>query len=484
MNLSQRYIILLLAALVLGVYYPVLFTPLCLTDDYLLFFSWVDAKFSWKSIFVVGEVSYYRPLVELSLWVDQILWMFEESFMHLDNILIHLSNVILVYFVAMRAQLLVFDKKNCMAACGAAAVFAMHPLCSESINWIPARVDPMAAFFVYLALLFFLTALYKQSKFFYILSFLSLFIAPLAKESAVFIFPSFIFMSFAYWRERNYACLTSSITEGISFTSLMHSAGQRLVLIYQWLKISLFQVALFSSLPLLYFVMRRLSSTKVDRGTAVTYLRIAKKIDISVWDPIFLSLKGLGFYLKKIFIPWPLNFNIVYVSDWYILLGLAFFLLALYLLWRSSVVTSFFVISIMPIPPALVALIASLAWTPYAERYLYISIAPVVIGLMLMLQRSERLERYKVLLPVSIIAVFALTTVNRNILWTDSLAFYKNCLVQAPGFRSTANNYAAALAREGLTKEADEFRRKNVPPKVNTEFFSDTKSSTSSTSVR
>lgn len=472
MKLSQRYIILLLIALVLGVYYPTLFVPLCLTDDYVVFMGLVDVKYSWKSIFVPGTVSYYRPLFDVSLWVDQILWMFEESFMHLDNILMHLANVILVYFIALRAQLLVFKRKTPIAACATAAIFAVHPTCSESINWILARVDPMAAFFINFALLFMLIALYNNLKRYYILSFICLIIGSLAKEVAVFMLPAFLFISFSYWRGNNSEYLKPDLPDLGSFANMLRALGVRLSWVYTWVKLNFFQIIIFSLVPMYYFVIRRLASTEIDKGTATTYTRITAKLDVSIWDPIFLTLKALGFYLKKMFIPWPLNFNIVYISDWYILLGIIFVFLIIYLLWQSSFISSFFMIAFMTIAAAVLVLLAGIGWTPYAERYLYIAVAPVIVGFMLFLQSSKRIERYKVLLPVTIIAIFALTTVNRNLLWTDSLAFYKQCIELAPDFRPAARNYAAALAREGMHNEANEFRRNHVPAKSNGELFS------------
>ena len=479
MKLSQRYILLLLAALVLGIYYPALFAPLCLTDDYKLILFITDNKFTWKGIFLPGDISYYRPLFTLSLWVEQILWMCEESFMHLDNILIHLANVILIYFVALKAQTVLYKQKNVMAACAAAAVFAVHPLCSESILWIPARVDPMAAFFIYLALLFLMVSLEKQSRGLIFLSMLSLVIGALAKESAFFLPPAFLFTSFSYWRVKHCVVQGSDTDKPLSLIKILHSLGIRLTQVFSWLMMNKFIIFMYSIVPVIYFVIRRMASFTRDHGTLATYSRISKHIDKSAWDPFFLSLKGLGFYLKKIFIPWPLNFTIVEVSDWYTLFGVLFILMIIYLLWRADLIASFFIIAIVAVIPAIIVLIAGIGWTPYAERYLYISVAPLVIGFMLILQSLQKIERYRVLIPVAIVAIFALTTVNRNILWTDSLAFYKDCVNKAPNFYPGLRNYAAALAREGLQKEASEFRRNNVPVKQNGELFYSKESSSS-----
>lgn len=92
---------------------------------------------------------HYKPMVFLSWWVEYKLvgetpWLF-----HLDNLLLHLCNVVLVFFLG-RSLLPQFGLKKDKIIFGSAllaALFAVHPLHVESVAWAVERKDVLFSFF-------------------------------------------------------------------------------------------------------------------------------------------------------------------------------------------------------------------------------------------------------------------------------------------------------------------------------------------------
>lgn len=85
--------------------------------------------------------SFYRPLMTLSFFVDYALWGESPAGYHANNLLLHIINVLLVYscfsVLASRELALV-----------AAALFAVHPVHTESVTWISGRTDLLASLLV------------------------------------------------------------------------------------------------------------------------------------------------------------------------------------------------------------------------------------------------------------------------------------------------------------------------------------------------
>lgn len=116
----------------------------------------------------VGKTTFYlfyRPITELTLAGDYLLYGNKAPGYHLTSILFHYVNCMLVYFVGLKI-LSLSDKnkdqdkrRNQLVSFLVAAIFAVHPSQAEAVSWILARADLVGAFFclisVYAALLYF-----------------------------------------------------------------------------------------------------------------------------------------------------------------------------------------------------------------------------------------------------------------------------------------------------------------------------------------
>ena len=187
-QISKRTSLLLLIFIVLGIYFPAIFAPISSIDDPGMYSYLLNTdNFTIRNIFYTGGGNYYRPILVVSYMMDKYVWGLEESFMHLENIVFHLLNVLLVFAIAQKAALLQGIRSGIVPLI-AALFFAIHPLNTEVVAWIAGRTDLLAGFF-----LFFSVWLLLRQPTNYALTLLAAFsmlVACLAKETAIFFLPA------------------------------------------------------------------------------------------------------------------------------------------------------------------------------------------------------------------------------------------------------------------------------------------------------
>lgn len=94
-----------------------------------------------------GGSFYYRPVVSISYWIDHRIWGLNPLGYHLRNLLLHAAASILVLLLGVRWL------GTRSGAFAAAALFAVHPVHTQSVTWIAGRTDLFATVFFLLALL-------------------------------------------------------------------------------------------------------------------------------------------------------------------------------------------------------------------------------------------------------------------------------------------------------------------------------------------
>lgn len=117
-----------------------------------------SAKFFTKSVTQSSQIigMYYRPLFSLSLSIDHAIFGDNPIGFHATNILLHILSSLLATLLARR--LLESDVGGFIAG----LIFAVHPAHSEAVAWVSARVHPMGAIFVMLAVYFY--ALFRDDE--------------------------------------------------------------------------------------------------------------------------------------------------------------------------------------------------------------------------------------------------------------------------------------------------------------------------------
>ena len=95
-----------------------------------------------RGLFDAVKDPYYRPLFSDSMILNYQLSGLDILSYHAVNILLHMTAVLMVYKLLMRVQI------KELTAFTLALVFAVHPVLSQAVAWIPGRNDTMLAVFV------------------------------------------------------------------------------------------------------------------------------------------------------------------------------------------------------------------------------------------------------------------------------------------------------------------------------------------------
>ena len=143
-------IALLLIALTVGVYYPMHHFPfISINDGDYVTNNLRIQQLNWQTVrwsFTTFHAANWHPLTWLSHAVDVQLFALNPAGHHESNLLLHVLNVLLLFWVLWRAT----DKAG--RSFMVAALFALHPINVESVAWIAERKNLLSMFFLLLAL--------------------------------------------------------------------------------------------------------------------------------------------------------------------------------------------------------------------------------------------------------------------------------------------------------------------------------------------
>ncbi|MCS6953208.1 MAG: tetratricopeptide repeat protein [Bryobacterales bacterium] len=136
-------------------YRPALHGPFVFDDQYLPFYSY---DFGDKPLRAV--VSGVRPLLMLTFWLNYRLSELEPYTYHLFNLLFHVANAVLVFWVVRKALTLAGDgtatvRRELLAAF-ASAVFLLHPVQTEAVAYVASRSENLSVLFFLAAFALFL----------------------------------------------------------------------------------------------------------------------------------------------------------------------------------------------------------------------------------------------------------------------------------------------------------------------------------------
>ena len=426
---------LLLIFFVLADYYPSLHAGYNSVDDQNMINRLINAGpiDLYKHFFPQRGGVYYRPLTTLTYYFDRDAWGTIASFMHLENILLHLGNAFLVLILT-RRLLKQYVAETEGVALFTALFFALHPLTTESVCWISGRTDLLAGLFLLIA--FWLLLVSLQDEFFWpaLCSALALLAACLAKEVAVFVLPGFLWFVAIYPQPA---------------LPLIRRLKKR------WYVLLMPIIAIVG-----YFVMRNIAIVR-DTGIKKALAGASVSGGYELLDKIRIVFKVYGFYFKKLFVPWPLNFGIVEVSGWYVLSGIILAILLVWFLLRADTLGALGLLAFCALSPAILIPFSKMTWTPIAERYLYVSIAflaPMVgLSALWICNRirlvSLRQVRY---ILIIVLIIFFTTTLHRSWIWQDNFRLYADTVKKSPNFLPAKSELASALIRKGKNVEAEE----------------------------
>ena len=122
----------------------------------------------------------YHPIITISYTIEKTLFGFTPELFHFDNIMLHLFNMMLVFFIFFKIT------KSFWLSFIVYVLFAIHPTRVEVVAWIAARKDLLYSLF-YLSSIFFYIKTYesKKIKTFIFLSIFCFLLSCLSKPMAI-----------------------------------------------------------------------------------------------------------------------------------------------------------------------------------------------------------------------------------------------------------------------------------------------------------
>ncbi len=158
------------------------------------FTNWDDQFYVWqnddikdisiegiRNIFKSNVLGHYHPVTIFSFALEYHFFQLDPYYYHLDNLLIHLLNTALVFW------LIILLTKRVWAAIIVALLFSVHPMHVESVAWISERKGLLCGLFFLSSLITYIHYL-KKSKFknnYLLLTFFFFIVASLSKAVAV-----------------------------------------------------------------------------------------------------------------------------------------------------------------------------------------------------------------------------------------------------------------------------------------------------------
>ncbi|MEJ5301520.1 MAG: hypothetical protein WHS38_11080 [Thermodesulforhabdaceae bacterium] len=389
-------------------------------------FVWDDYIYIQQQLASIREFSffeglkkyvYFRPTITVFSLIDYTIWHRNALGYHITNITFHLLNSLLVALLAHRLLLIHYDSKSSSIPWIAGLLFALHPIHTESVNWIEGRTDLICTTFFLLAIISYIEFRSKKS-WAALVSFLIFTVFTMAaKEPGVMVPVVVMAYEFVYARERRI------IIAVVAVCSLLFGA------------------------------------VVAARSHIIKNLLLPFLSHHSLTELIRLGIVSYGFYLRKIFWPLPLNFFIgelpegvlFFVFSLISLIGLL--VLAVVLRKRYSLISFFILWWLITILPHEVILLGGSAVTPVAERYLYLpSVAFAIVVAVFIMSIPATAVRW--VLVLVLVVFYGVVTFHRTMIWTDGEKLWGDTVRKSPDFALPYQWYGNALYEKGKVQEA------------------------------
>jgi Flp pilus assembly protein TadD len=133
----------------------------------------------WSFIHFISSYDYYRPFLILSLMIDAQFGGASPLVYHISNLLYHIIVCLLLFRLLIRLN--IKNNITLFLTC----VFAVHPVVTQAVAWIPGRNDTLLAIFIISSFLNYINYIRSGKNLFLMLHFIFFIFGLLTKETAV-----------------------------------------------------------------------------------------------------------------------------------------------------------------------------------------------------------------------------------------------------------------------------------------------------------
>jgi hypothetical protein len=436
------FLSLLLVFATLALYYPVQGYPFINYDDgtFVTDNVQVQGGINWDTVtwaFTTFYLGTWNPLTWLSHALDCQLFQLNPAGHHDVNLLLHVVNVVLLFWVLLHAT--GYAGRSFMVA----ALFALHPINVESVAWIAERKNTLSFLFFLLALGAYRWYVREPQVRRYVVVALLYALGLLAK-SQVITFP-FVLLLWDYWPlQRMFAAVDES-DSGTATTIVLPPKR------FSWL--------ILEKVPL--FVL--------SAGSAFMTMKAQRLGGDKVWYPLSIRLENAVFsyaqYLRDAF--WPSRLAVFYphpgssLSTWEVGAALLFLLAVTALVidrWRQRYLAMGWLWFLGTMVPMIgLEGVGYQGMQGMADRYAYLPF----IGLFIMIcwGVSDWAEQWRVATPwlagLGFVVLLVLATLTHRQVgyWSDSASLWSHALQVTNRNWLAENNLGKILMSRGRVEE-------------------------------
>ena len=402
-----------------------------------------------------GTVGMYQPLTSLSFAVEYKFFSLNPLPFHIDNLILHLLNVLLVFFF-----IYTLTRKINISAF-VALFFGIHPMHVESVAWVTERKDVLYSFFFLAGLISYIYYTRRKEKIsdtkdnthnpvYLFLTFVFFLFSLLSKSAAVSFPLILILIDYYFLKKQEYKFNIKDIIIKIIFIIISGVFG--IVTIY-----SQKSSGAIADLTPAYSIFERIFLACYATSSYIFKLFIPVGLCAMHYFPEKSSgLLPIEYYLSAIFIAGIISLMIFSKSNKYkkdVIFGFLFF-----------IATIVMVLQILPVGFAITA-----------ERYTYIP----YIGLLLPIgiifnsileDKSSKLNKYKPLLIIFLVfsfITFSVVTFARNKVWQNGIALFTDVIEKNPdkfhGYWIRGSAYSNKKNYKAAIEDFDKALEKKAP---------------------
>ena len=431
---------LILAAVTISAYRPAWNGGFLWDDDvYITNNELLTARDGLRRIwFSLDSPSQYFPLVYTTFRAEHALWGLNPTGYHWVNLVLHLSNALLVWLVLARLKI--------PGAWLAGAIFALHPVQVESVAWITERKNVLMGFFFLLTLLAWIAFVDGKTKrrwLFYGLALILNLFALSAKTTACTL-PAALFL--ILWLQRK-PIDWKRIIQIVPFLILGIAMG---VLAMWW--------------------------ERYHQGTSRAVFAFLTPI-----ERVLVASRAVWFYLSKLI--WPSNLTFIYprwditpthlLNYTWLLVGVlvcvAIYFLRRYLGRGVEVAAVFFVATLSPVLGFI--MLYTFRYTFVADHYQYLAcIGPIALASAGLINLADTFgNRRTIILGVAlcVVAVLGTVTWRQAAMYGNIETLWRTTLARNPGCWMAHNNLGIVLFGKGHLDDAIAHYRRTLEMQPN-----------------